>query len=248
MTVKRKLSITSGVFFSALFSLALLAYHDGPEPGHTAGPGENASGCAKATCHVGTGNPVKDSGIELETTESGTYTPGVKQHWTVKVTGQGASGAAQVFGFQASVRGADNAQAGSFASTDARTLILCQSGSQNLPCPAAAPMMYISHRLANSNNTFEFDWTPPTTDRGTVTVYLAANAANGNGQETGDRIYLRQFTLTPKAGGGSTTTIQSVQQVWSEGTTISPGTWAYIKGTNLSATTREWLGSDFQGN
>jgi len=36
---------------------------------------------------------------------------------------------------------------------------------------------------------FVFDWTPPATDQGSVTLYVSANAANGNGNETGDKAY-----------------------------------------------------------
>ena len=36
---------------------------------------------------------------------------------------------------------------------------------------------------------YEFDWTPPATAVGNITIYVAGNAANGNGNEQGDHIY-----------------------------------------------------------
>jgi uncharacterized protein (TIGR03437 family) len=85
---------------------------------------------------------------------------------------------------------------------------------------------------------------------GPIRVYAAANAANGNGANTGDRIFLRNFTLTPGAPAAPPTirTAQPVLQAFLGGERMSPGTWVEIYGTNLSTTTREWAGSDFQGD
>jgi hypothetical protein len=64
--------------------------------------------------------------------------------------------------------------------------------------------MYVEHTTAGArlgttgSITFQFDWTPPATDVGPVSVYIAANAANGNNQDdAGDHIYTASFTLTP---------------------------------------------------
>jgi uncharacterized protein (TIGR03437 family) len=98
--------------------------------------------------------------------------------------------------------------------------------------------------------TFEFDWTPPATNSGNVTVYVSGNAANGDVQVTGDHIYNTSFTLTPASAGGAPAI--SPNGVVSAGafggfTTVAPGSWMEIFGTNLSSTTRSWAGSDFTG-
>jgi uncharacterized protein (TIGR03437 family) len=228
--------------------LILMGNSGGPDPGKTAAPGEEPNGCAQGGCHTGAGNPTRDSGIEIDFAGGTTYAPGVKQRWTVRVTGAQTSR----YGFQLTARPASNernGQAGDFAPADSKTQVLCQDGRLK-PCRDTAPIQYITHTSPNNTNTFEFDWTPPASDVGPVRIYAAANAANGNGLNTGDRIFLRNFTLTPGAAAPPPTirTAQPVLQAFMGGERMSPGTWVEIYGSNLSTTTRSWAGSDFQGD
>jgi uncharacterized protein (TIGR03437 family) len=41
------------------------------------------------------------------------------------------------------------------------------------------------------------EWTPPRDAKGPITFYVAGNAANGQGDQFGDRIYLDSLTVTP---------------------------------------------------
>ncbi len=247
MNTRSKFLFSAGISLFAVSTLTLLAYHDGPPQQSTAGPGEDAAGCAQARCHVGTGNPTRGSGIEIDFPDGLTYTPGVKQRWTVRVTGSQGN----LYGFQVSARTSDNGQAGSFSNVDAKTQIICQTGELNQACRSSAPVQYMEHSLAGTSNSFTFEWTPPATDVGAVRVYAAGNAANGNGQESGDRIYLNSFTLTAKAAVSNAPALRQaipVRQAFSASTTISPGTWIEIFGTNLASQTREWAGTDFNGS
>jgi len=114
-------------------------------------------------------------------------------------------------------------------------------------------MQFIEHTAAGTRTgttgsaTFEFDWTPPATNIGIVTFYVAANAANGTGSTDGDRIYTTSASLQP-ASGGSAPTISAVERDGAFVGGISPNTWVAVKGSNLAATTRVWAGSDFAGN
>jgi uncharacterized protein (TIGR03437 family) len=245
MTLRNKILVTAAMFLTGCFSFALIGNSGGADPGNTAAPGENENACARLGCHVGTGNPARDTGVEIQLPDGLTYTPGVRQRWQVRVTG--ATGA--VYGFQVSARQQNNSPAGAFNAADARTQVLCADG-RTPPCRADAPQQYITHVLADARNSFEFDWTPPATDVGPVRVFAAGNAANGNGQSTGDRIFLRNFTLTPRAAQTQRPTIRSdrpILQVFSATPVISPGTWIEIYGQDLSTVTRSWTGSDFQG-
>jgi uncharacterized protein (TIGR03437 family) len=63
-------------------------------------------------------------------------------------------------------------------------------------------LQYVEHTLDGVKNQtglerYEFDWTPPATNRGNITIYLAGNAANGDTSERGDRVYTRTYTLSP---------------------------------------------------
>ncbi len=58
--------------------------------------------------------------------------------------------------------------------------------------------------------TYTFTWTPPATNVGNITIYVAANAGVGNPpSQTGDHIYSTQYTLTPFGWRRSTPAIMS---------------------------------------
>jgi uncharacterized protein (TIGR03437 family) len=226
-----------------LSPLVLIAYPEGPDPAVSGAPGDEPQGCAKSQCHTGPSNPTSGSGVELVFSDGATYTPGVTQRLTVRIT----SPQSAINGFQLSVRPSSdpNQQAGDLNPIDGRTLVLCRTGTTK-PCNPAAPVQYIEHSSAGSSGGSEwaFDWTPPATDVGPVTFYFAGNAANGNGQENGDRIYLNFATATPKALGQAPQIREAfpVLQAFLGGERISPGTWIEIYGTNLAPSVQDWTG------
>ena len=182
--------------------------------------------------------------MQFEFEGGATYTSGATKRVTVVI----ADPQARRWGFQASARQGENrAQAGSIRSVDGNTRVQTGQGIQ-----------YITHtsqgtRLGTTGSIrFEFDWTAPESAAGDVTFYVAANAANGNGSnDAGDRIYTRNSTLTPAAGGGGqrpTISESGVQNAASDGPTIAPNTFVAIKGTNLAPTTRLWESRDFDAN
>jgi uncharacterized protein (TIGR03437 family) len=176
--------------------------------------------------------------------------PGTEQTWTIRVTGAQTP----VYGFQISARvGSNNNQAGSFSAPGAGVQILCGNGTLKgaQGCPANFPIEYAEHSAPNQSGVFEVRWTPPTSDVGDVRVFVAGNAANGNRtNDAGDRIFLNSFTLNPQAAGPAPTirSEQPVLQAFDFGAGLSPGTWIQIFGSNLAPTTRQWAGSDFDGD
>lgn len=224
----------------------LYAYVTGPDPRHTGAPGDAAQACATAGCHTGTalnGGPGK---VEIEFPNGLTYVPGTKQRWTVRVT----DSAQRVFGFQATARLESNpsaGQAGTFTNIDNSTQILCDDGAvrPSAGCRANFSVEFIEHTRGSSANTFTFEWTPPATDVGNVRVYVAGNAANGNGTNSGDRIYAANYTLTATTGGGGGQPRPAISQggvadAFSFQAGVAPSTWTAIFGTNLAATTKTW--------
>jgi len=183
------------------------------------------------------------------------YVPGQKQRIAVVITGDSTT---RRYGYQASARlGSNeaNGQAGTFTAT-APDIILCEDSAERpaAGCRAATPLEFISH--GNSSNTsgrFEFDWTAPATDVGPVKIYVAANAANGNGTASGDKIYTSSVTLMPSAmGGGSRPAITSTGGVV-HGASFLPGvvagSWTSIFGSNFATALKTWDGLiDAQGN
>jgi hypothetical protein len=81
-------------------------------------------------------------------------------------------------------------------------------------------VQFIEHTLAGTrpgttgSATFEFDWTPPATNSGNVVLYAAGNAANGDGNVTGDHIYNASVELSvstpPAPATSSTYTVQNL--------------------------------------
>ncbi len=249
--MKRKKAVLAAKCLTALAVVPVLifAYAEGPPARHTGAAGDQT--CTE--CHVGTANP---SGGKVEVAFPGglTYTPGVKQKLTVTVTD---SPARNVNGFQLTARLASNernGQAGTFTTLDGLTQVICENDSPRPAggCSSSAPIEFIEHTTSGSRvNVWSFEWTPPASDVGNVRIFVAGNSANGNGQNTGDRIFTANYTLTPAAAQGQRPAIRSAQpvlQAFSGTSGLSGGTWIEIYGTNLSTTTREWTGGDFTGN
>ncbi len=57
--------------------------------------------------------------------------------------------------------------------------------------------------LADTATFWFFTWTAPTSNVGDITMYAAINAANGNGANSGDQIYLSQFSFSHSSVGVS---------------------------------------------
>jgi uncharacterized protein (TIGR03437 family) len=236
---------------AGLLPMFLYSYATGPDPRMTGAPGDQT--CARSGCHTGTSLNAGGGNIALTASGGTTYTPGQQQTLTLTIT----DSKARVYGFQASARvdsNATNRQAGSFTAA-AGQIVICDNGSLrgSSGCPASAPVQFIEHSRPYSTNSITFLWTAPATDVGTVTVYVAANAANGNGNETGDHIYTTKLQLSaaststaaaPKITAGG---VQSASAFQSSAVT-APGSWLEIFGTNLASTTRGWAASDFSGN
>jgi uncharacterized protein (TIGR03437 family) len=256
----------AGVILAAL-PLLLWAYEYGPDPGHSGVPNEQGT-CAAARCHVGTANnPANQGSVSVAFPNGQTYVPGVKQHLVVTI----ADPAQRAWGFQLTARLASNTatMAGTFASTGPETILMCSSSDftsflevdyvsgNTQTCQASMPLQYIEHSRAGYNaskghtgsQTYEFDWTPPATNSGNVTVYVSGNAANGDLTVNGDHIYNTSFTLTPAAAGpapsidaGGVVSGASFQPG------IVPGSWLTIKGSNLSPVTDTWDKAIVNGN
>src|ERR1035437_182832 len=262
MERKRKLYIAKVAVIMGAIPVLLWAYEYGPDPGYSGVPKELGT-CTASGCHVGTtNNPANKGSVSVAFPSGQTYVPGVKQHLVVTV----ADPTQRAWGFQLTARLATNTAtlAGSFASTDQNTTMMCAandfSSQREAPyvsgktqtCPASMTLQYMEHSLAGYNaskghtgsQTYEFDWTPPATNSGNVIVYVSGNAANG------DHIYNTSFTLTPAtAGGPPEITPNGVVSAGAFGgfASVAPGSWIEIYGTNLSTTTRLWAGADFTG-
>jgi uncharacterized protein (TIGR03437 family) len=260
MERKRKLFIAKTAVILGVIPVLIWAHAAGPDVGKAGVPGEST--CNEVSCHVGT--PLNGGGGSVAVTfpNALNYVPGVKQHLVVTISDP----AQRKWGFQLTARLSSNSktQAGSFASTDRFTAVVCGQSSTdpaevfldfgaNQNCPAAKPLAYAEHtsfgtdRIQPNSETYELDWTPPATDVGNIVVYVAGNAANNDAQPTGDHIYTKSYTLTPATAGTSPVVTEVVSASGFGGfAAIAPGTYVEIKGTGLATDTLPW-DKDFSG-
>ncbi|MDX2268844.1 MAG: choice-of-anchor V domain-containing protein [Bryobacter sp.] len=196
-------------------------------------------------------NPVNTDGRGFVRIAATNYTPGQRQ--TIEVTISHPDAARWGFQLTARLVSDENRKAGTFSTND-RVQVNCDP-SGSAPCNDARE--FATHRTgstttgANGAATFTVEWTPPAEGAGDVVLYAAGNAANGNGANSGDYIYTTSLRLSA-AGASQPPTVTSESGVsagaFGGGRNIAPGSWIEIFGTNLSTTTREWAGGDFNGN
>ena len=264
MQRKRKILIGKTAAILGVIPVLIWAHAAGPDVGKAGVPGEST--CNEAQCHVGTALNGGGGNVAITFPGAATYVPGVKQHLVITIT----DAVQRKWGFQLTARLSSNSktQAGSFTSTDANTAVNCGASPTDLgatfllfgksqACPAAKPLGYAEHtsigsdRIKTGSQTYELDWTPPATDVGNIVLYVAGNAANNNGNEQGDHIYTKTYTLTPAtSGGGSIPAAAAVVSASAFGAfpSVAPGTWMEVYGTNLSSNSRSWSGTDFSGS
>ena len=158
--------------------------------GNSLGPPADRSGvsgvtCSTSGCHNDLpanagGGSVSITGLPAE------WTPGVPYPLQVSVSHSGAS----LYGFQMTAVDSTGAQAGGFAIGMGTAI---QSGSVG-----GKTIEHMQHSSASPNNTFSFSWTAPeTSSTGAVRFNVAANAANGNFNQSGDFIYFTETSISP---------------------------------------------------
>ena len=143
----------------------------------------NEQTCTSADCHE---DATVDSGPGQVLIEApATYTPG--QPLTFKVRVEETS--RQTFGFQVAVKAVNDSidfydHVGTLEVIDAnKTKVIVQN--------------YVTHTEAGiDQNEWMVRWTAPSGEMRPVTIYAAGNAANGDGEKTGDHIYTTNWMMT----------------------------------------------------
>jgi uncharacterized protein (TIGR03437 family) len=236
------------------------AYEYGPNPGYAGVPGEHGGAtCATSGCHVGTALNAGGGSVTVTFPNGMTYTPGATQHLRVTI----ADPSQRAWGFEFTARQASSIStvAGTFASTDNHTRLMCSQPDlfifQPLPfngpgsqvCDSASTLQYIEHSIDGYNATkgttgsatYGFDWTPPVSNIGNITIYVAGNAANGDLTPNGDHIYSATYTMTPAAAAAppSIDPTLGVQNQTSApgapGVAVAPGSLVAIYGSNFAS-------------
>lgn len=251
MTNKRNFLITKLGLIAAVVPIVLFAYPYGPPPRRAGAPGDQGT-CLGGGCHSGSTLNSGPGRVTITAAGGTTYTPGVRQRIQVQVTDSTKG----KFGFQLTARLASNlaiAQAGDFSTVDNLTQVLCEddsSKSNGGACPTRFPVQFTEHTQAGyaastaGGYTFQFDWTPPATNLGDVRLYVAGlGGPAGPPVSTNANVYTSNTTLTAAAPANvPTITTGGVVPVYSSSTTIQPGSWFSVYGTNLAGGVTEWKG------
>jgi uncharacterized protein (TIGR03437 family) len=247
MTRQKRIIVNTSLIVLAIAPIVLYAYEYGPDPGYSAAPGDNPTGCIDPSlgCHLGTPNSGTGS-VKIVASGGTSYVPGQTQTITVTI----ADATEKKYGFQLSAR-VDSAPKTTAAGlltpgTDGYTQTLC-ADSSNAPATGCTSknggtLEWIEHTLSGyyasnatpGSYTYKFTWTPPTTNVGTVTLYAAGNAVTGNLVVTGTFTYLTSLQLSPSTGSTSTPTVTAVSNDASFASTVATGSWVAVFGTNLA--------------
>lgn len=219
-----------------VFPLFVLAFSGGPNPRLTGAAVDGGRECT--ACHRSFAPANSDARGQVSL-EAGSYTPGVPQLVLVTVSHPEAIR----WGFQLTARLAtdETKQAGTFRASN-RIRVRCDPAGAEAPCNGAPE--FASHRAdstplgASGRGEFAVEWTPPETDVGDVVLYVAGNAANGDGTNSGDRIYTTSLRV-PSARCGSLTARPVVTRVVNAGSSredagIAMNTMLSIYGMNLA--------------
>ena len=176
-------------FVSILVVTASLLFDNTSTHSRSNGSPESASGspsdgvtCTKSGCHAGTAS-AQDNMITSNIPAAG-YIPG--QTYTINVSISQAG--INKFGFSISPQSSSGAVLGSLVITNTTETQLKNVGHQ-----------YVTHTTAGNagsgSKTWSFDWIAPTVGTGAVPFYASVNAANGNGNTSGDQIYNDVYTV-----------------------------------------------------
>jgi len=168
-------------------------YGDGPPPGHTGGFGEPTC----VACHFDGGVNEGPGRVSVEGLPGGAVggddAGPLELHLVVEdpdlVRG----------GFQLPARWAEGPEKGASAGTLAPS-----DGRTELSRGGAGDVTYLHQSEVGTEPTREgvsrwsFRWSPPGAWSGPVVFHVAANAANGDVSEFGDRIYADSFVVKPR--------------------------------------------------
>ncbi len=172
--------------FLLLFAVSTgsaFAFSAGPPDGLTGAPTEG--NCTQ--CHFGNG--LNDAGGSLMLTIPETYEPNEVYTIVVNLSRTGQSR----WGFEMTALDADGARAGSFAADEADNTQLSEVNSKQYIKQTSIG----TGQGTNDTHSWEFQWTAPDADIGSITFYAAGNAANGDFGITDDYIYTTQSESTP---------------------------------------------------
>ncbi|MCH8904864.1 MAG: T9SS type A sorting domain-containing protein [Bacteroidetes bacterium] len=185
---KKNLVITILVLFAGLIYLNGGVSNLAQPPAVTSdAPGETS--CADSVgCHSLDSVDLGGGDITLAFDKGkNTYFPGKRDTITVTINDFDQVGF-PLRGFIATILDSSGAKAGDLKITSSKTVLLTKTVLSN-------PRQYIAHSFAGPFPDFEFAWDPPSSDIGTVFMYVSGVAANKDNTEDSDHVYTDTFHI-----------------------------------------------------
>ncbi|NBV37729.1 MAG: hypothetical protein EBR94_10730, partial [Bacteroidetes bacterium] len=163
----------------------------GPSSGYTGAPNEN--NCT--SCHSGTSLVTSGTKWNRVRMTSNIPATGYLMDSTYTITLTYAETGISKFGFQLTALSSDSAKAaGTFATVDSRT-------QKNSGTVSGLTRNYIEQtatgtaKVGTDSTSWVFKWKAPSRNMGGIVFYVNVNAANGNGNSSGDVIYGKSFSI-----------------------------------------------------
>lgn len=169
------------LFSAAILCLASSLFTGSAPTKHTAAPGEQScASCHPGNINTGSGTVSLNFGSSL----SAGYIPG--NTYTITYT---LNGNVSKYGFSATALNNSNLMAGDFTALNTATTKVDQA------VVMGTTRKYVGHKSATNTNSWSFQWIAPSSNVGTVSFYIAANASNSDNAQAGDTIYEDVFSL-----------------------------------------------------
>jgi hypothetical protein len=225
------------IFVSAFFFIVqqALSYDTGPPTGMTGAPGE--SDCT--SCHSGTAISNSSAISVYSNMTNGQYIPDSTYHIIVRAR----KSSCVKFGFETTMLNSNSSPSkmGTLAIPTSATDIQLSSGTRD----------YIYHTFAgttaiyNDSTEWTFNWQAPSTLSGAGKLYVAMNATNNDGTNSGDEINLNSFTFPQTTNVPVATITTNVNSICQNDSILFQGSgtngtssyqWTFPGGTPSSAT------------
>ncbi len=209
------------------FILILLSNSSGSPGGKSGSPGDGGNTCTQ--CHGGTATTMT-GWITTNVPASG-YVPGQTYSITATATHSGAG----LIGFELTVETDNGTKIGTLQITEpTRTKLTNLNKAVTHTSGGTTP--------SGNSNSWTMNWIAPATAQGTIGIYAAFNAANGNGNTSGDVIYKSSTFISPFIPPPALVSIQPDEA--EQGESFQ----ATITGSNTQFTGNPSVSLSFSGN
>tara|TARA_B100000497_G_scaffold25000_1_gene29409 strand:- start:24439 stop:25317 length:879 start_codon:yes stop_codon:yes gene_type:complete len=178
--IKRNTKLNMAIL--SVLALVFMSNRGGSPGGRSGSTTDNGATCStNGGCHNSSSAPASQDMISTNVPSNG-YAPGSSYDITINISDEGTS----VWGFEMMAEDKNGLSVGAFSNNS-------QVNSLNSGLRA-------THKFASSSSsnaqTWIANWTAPASGTGSVTFYVSAMAANGNGNNRGDRVFIDTISIT----------------------------------------------------